>query len=196
MHRTLFAKPLQLFAVLPILAANILPSQSLGFVQNGPNVVVSTSAENGSLLQETTDNKQADFEEKAKKIDAYFASIKSPLVGYGKKFVEEAEKNDLPWNLLAGITMIESTAYRNACKNRSGANNGFGWGGCSISFKSIDEAIEVVSFHLGGNHPRTARYYEGKDIDGILKAFNPPKIVPDYSSKVQKVMKRIENFNI
>lgn len=196
MHRTLFAKPLQLFAVLPILAANVIPNPTLGIMVNGPSVVVSTSAENGSLLKETTDNKQADLEEKAKKIDAYFASIKSPLVGYGKKFVEEAEKNDLPWNLLAGITTIESTAYRNACKNPSGANNGFGWGGCTISFKSIDQAIEVVSSHLGGNHPKTARYYEGKDIDGILKAFNPPNIVSDYSQKVQRVMKKIENFKV
>ena len=81
-------------------------------------------------------------------------------------------------------------------KSESGKNNGFGWGSCKIAFKSVDEAIETIAHHLGGNHPKTAKYYEGKDIEGILNTYNPPKYRPDYVLLVTKVMKHIENQNI
>lgn len=190
------AKPLQLFAALPILAANVVPGQLVIPVPNASTVVVPAPVENGHLLQETLDNKQADLKEKAQKIDNYFASKNLPLAGYGEKFVTEAEKNDLPWNLLPAIAMIESTGYKFACRKPEGKNNGFGWGSCKIAFKSIDEAIETVAHHLGGNHPKTALYYEGKDIKGILNTYNPPKIRPDYVKLVTKVMENIEKQEV
>lgn len=190
------AKPLQLFAALPILAANVIPGQILIPVENASTVVVSASEENGPLVQESTDNKQKDLKEKALKIDQYFRSRNLPLAGYGEKFVIEAEKNDLPYNLLPAIAMIESTGYKFACKKPEGKNNGFGWGSCKIAFDSVDEAIEVIAHHLGGSHPNTARYYEGKDIEGILNTYNPPKYRPDYVPLVTYVMKKIENQKI
>ena len=39
-----------------------------------------------------------------------------------------------------------------------------------------------------GNNPNTAYHYANKNTEGILKAYNPPSIVPDYSNKVFKVM--------
>lgn len=187
------AKPLQLFAALPILAANVVPGQILIPAQNASTVVVPETVENRPLVQESLDNKQADLKEKAQKIDNYFAERGLPLEGYGNKFVIEAEKNDLPWNLLPAIAMIESTGYKFACKSTSGKNNGFGWGSCKIAFDSIDQAIETVALHLGGNHPKTEQYYAGKDIEGILQAYNPPKFRPDYVKLITKVMKNIEN---
>lgn len=193
------AKPLQLFAVLPILTANVIPVDVpvlLTDTENASIVVVSPNEENGPLFGKTLDNQQADLEEKAKKIDQYFADRNLPLAGYGKKFVEEAEKNDLPWNLLPSIAMIESTGYKFACKKAAGKNNGFGWGSCKIAFESVDEAIETVAHHLGGNHPKTARYYKDKDIVEILNTYNPPKVRPDYVPLVTKVMKNIEDQEI
>ncbi len=186
------AKPLQIFAVLPILTANVVSATPLLPVQdNVPTVVVSQNEQNGLLFGKKLDNKQAELEEKAQKIDNYFKSKNLPMAGYGKKFVEEAEKNGLPYNLLPAVGMIETTGGKFACKKV--AFSWFGWGSCKIPFQSVDESIEKISHHLGGNHPKTSRYYDGKDVDGILKSYNPPSVVPDYSAKVQRVMTAIDN---
>jgi hypothetical protein len=129
--------------------------------------------------------------EKAEAVDAFFAKLNSPLVGYGEKFVEEAEKNDLDWRLTAAIAARESTAYRNACKSAKGKNNGFGWGGCKIGFDSVDEAIEVVSKHLGGNSESTAKHYEGKTTLQILRKYNT--VVKTYPNEVVRIMKMIDD---
>ena len=112
-----------------------------------------------------------------------------PLSGYGMKMVEEAEKNNLDWRLLAAISVIESTGGKYKCKTAK--DNPFGWGSCRIGFNSTEEAIEVVARNLGGNNPKTAYYYANKNTEGILKSYNPPSIVPDYSEKVFRVMNTI-----
>ena len=161
----------------------------MDFVQKIPTVAVLANVQNGTLSNETTDNKQKDLEEKAGKIRAYFADKGLPLADYAEKLVVEAEKNDLPWTMLAAIAMRESTGYKFAC-----GNNGFGWGSCKIQFDSVDEAIETVARNLGGNNPKTAHHYENKDVDGILNAYNPPSVVRNYTPQVKAIMQTIENY--
>ena len=55
-----------------------------------------------SLLQQTMD-------QRAIKINKFFASYGSPLSTYGSKFVEEADKNGIDWRLVASIAHCEST---------------------------------------------------------------------------------------
>jgi hypothetical protein len=187
------AKPLQIFAVLPILTANVVsanPVMVLPIQDNGSTVVVSQNEQNGLLFGKKLDNKQAEIEEKAQKIDNYFRAKNLPLAGHGKKFVEEAEKYGIPYNLLPAIGMRETTGGKFACKKVT--YSWFGWGSCKINFKSVDESIEIISRHLGGDHPNTSKYYDGKDVDAILKAYNPPSVVEKYSSQVQAVMKAID----
>jgi len=191
MDKTL-VQTLQSFVVLPILATNLLIATPA--LDKIPTVAVPLTEENRPLNSSSTDNKQDELAIKAQKIDAYFEDRNLPLAGYGMKLASEAEKNGLPWSTLAAIAMIESTAYKNPCK--SDPDNGFGWGSCRIKFNSIDQAIETVAHTIGGNNPKMAFHYKGKDIDGILKAYNPPSVVPDYSQKVQRVMKTIENYPI
>lgn len=191
------AKPLQIFAVLPILTANVVtanPQMVMPIQDNVSTVVVSQNEQNGPLFEKVLDNKQAELDEKAKKIDAYFAQHNLPLAGKGSKFVEEAEKNGIPYNLLPAIGMIETTGGKFKCQKVT--HSLFGWGSCTINFTSVDESIEIISAHLGGKYPKTAKYYAGKDVDGILKSYNPPSVVPDYSQKVQKVMSAIDNQKI
>ena len=126
---------------------------------------------------------------KAEAIDAYFAERNMPLEGTGMKMVEEAIKNELDWRLLPAIAVRESTGGKFACKKVS--NSAFGWGSCKINFKSNDEAIEIVAKNLGGNNPKTARHYDEKDTVGILKAYNPPSIVPKYAEQVMSIMDKI-----
>lgn len=126
---------------------------------------------------------------KAKILDDYFASYDSPLEGYGMKFVQEAEKNDLDWRLLPAIAMRESTGGKQACKKA--ANSVFGYGSCKMSFKSIDESIEIVAKSLGGNNPNTAKHYDGKTTLQILRKYN--SVIANYPKQVVRIMKMIDD---
>lgn len=135
-----------------------------------------------------------DLEAKAKAIDDYFKSYNMPLAGTGKKMVEEAEKNDLDWRLLPAIAVRESTGGIHQCKKVG--FNPFGWGSCKIGFKSYDQAIETVARNLGGNNPNTKHHYHDKETLEILKAYNPPSIVPKYAEQVISIMNKIGNEDI
>ncbi|HAS80453.1 MAG: hypothetical protein UR25_C0001G0056 [Candidatus Nomurabacteria bacterium GW2011_GWE1_32_28] len=130
---------------------------------------------------------------KAEAIDNYFKSYNMPLSGMGMKMVEEALKNDLDWRLLPAIAVRESTGGKFECKKVK--NNAFGWGSCKIGFDSNEEAIETVARNLGGNNPKTERYYADKDIKGILQAYNPPSIVARYAHQVISIMESIGDEN-
>ncbi|MBP6911853.1 MAG: glucosaminidase domain-containing protein [Candidatus Pacebacteria bacterium] len=125
--------------------------------------------------------------EQASRIDEYFGKYNLPLEGYGMKFVLEAEKNNLDWRLLPAIAMRESTGGKFAC-----GHNPFGWGSCKISFETYDNAIETVAWNLGGNNPRTERYYKDKTISQIIDRYNPPHIVAGYKNQIWDIMEKIE----
>ena len=131
---------------------------------------------------------------KADAIDAYFQERDMPLAGFGMKMVEEAEKNNLDWRLIPAIAVRESTGGKFECKKVK--NSPFGWGSCKISFSSNEEAIEMVALNLGGNNPNTAKYYEDKTTEQILRAYNPPHIVPRYVHQVISIMNTIGDLEI
>lgn len=181
MNKKTITKFLQSFVAIPLFAASL---PMTGVVTNTvqPNVT--------SAYVITTQEVQV-RKEKAEAVDAFFKKLDSPLVGYGAKFVEEAEKNDLDWRLTAAIVARESTAYRHACKSAKGKNNGFGWGGCNIAFESVDQAIEVVSMNLGGNGGGAAHHYDGKTTAQILRKYNT--VIKNYPNEVIKIMKMIDD---
>lgn len=125
----------------------------------------------------------------AAKIDAYYGKYDLPLEGYGMKMVLAGEKNGISPLLLAAIAMRETTGGKFACHN-----NPFGWGSCKIKFNSFDHAIDVVAMNLGGHNPRTASYYKGKSLEGILKTYN--SVIPTYTKEIIGIMTKIENIKI
>jgi len=140
-------------------------------------------------LNQAVDPEAESLKAKAEAIDAYFRERKMPLEGMGKKMVEEAIKNELDWRLLPAIAVRESTGGKFECKRVP--NNAFGWGSCKIGFKSNEQAIEVVAKNLGGNNPKTAKHYDDKTTKEILRAYNPPSIVPKYVDQVISIMDTI-----
>lgn len=139
----------------------------------------------------TEEEKKAEIrKQKALAIDDYFKSKKMPLAGMGMHMVLEAEKNGLDWRLIPAISVIESTGGKHACKKVT--HSFLGWGSCKINFESKEKAIEIVAWNLGGNNPKTSKYYQkGQDLVDLLQTYNPPSIVPNYADKVIKVMNTI-----
>ena len=125
----------------------------------------------------------------AQAIDAYFSAHDMPILGTGLKMAIEADKNSLDWRLLPAIAVRESTGGKNDCTKAE--NNFFGWGSCKISFNSTNEAIEIIAMNLGGNNPNTAFHYADKTVKQILRAYNPPSIVPHYAQQVLSIMNAI-----
>jgi len=188
------------FILLPVLTMSGMPigntmgpvSQAVVDMVNTP--VVSFQRQNiltsdSLALNDAINQKLADQKIKALAIDDYFKVREMPLEGTGMKMVLEAEKNDLDWRLLPAIAVRESTGGKNACIKVK--NNSFGWGSCKIGFDSNEKAIETVAKNLGGNNPNTAYHYDEKTTKQILRAYNPPSVVPMYAEQVISIMNAI-----
>lgn len=175
---------LPLFAIaMPMTGVAVMPAPTQVISENS-NVIV---------MPLLTTEEEAIRSERAKTIDDFLTARNSPLAGYGRKFVDEAEKNGIDWRLLIATSGRETTFGRNMCKNPKAPNNAFGWGSCKIGFKSIDESIEVISKKLGGNDPSLKHYKDHMTSEQILKKYNPDSIVPGYSKQVVRIMKLIDD---
>ncbi len=190
MKRTLKSRFMQSFVVLPLLGTAFTgnPLMAIPTALGGVNSLIA------NVQTETISPEELTRIEHAAKIDTFFEEHDMPLAGYGRKMVEVAEANDLDWRLLPAIAVRESTGGRQACKKVP--NSHFGWGSCKIGFKSTDDEIATIGVHLGGNNPKTANHYDGKDTAGILRAYNPPSIVPTYTKEVFKIMDMIDHQSI
>jgi hypothetical protein len=155
---------------------------------------VSINTSGQFALGQGLDLKAIELKSKADAIDSYFAERNMPLEGTGMKMVLEAEAHDIDWRLLPAIAVRESTGGKFACKKAS--YSPFGWGSCKINFKSYDEAIEIVAKNLGGNNPKTAHHYDEKTTAQILRAYNPPSIVPRYAEQVISIMNAIGPMDV
>ena len=185
------------FILLPILTMSNAPvgpiSQAVIGIVNTPSIVslqkLNMEASGLLAINDALDQKLTDQKAKAQAIDAYFKARSMPLEGTGMKMILEAEKNNLDWRLLPAIAVRESSGGKNDCNRVQ--NNFFGWGSCKIGFISKEEAIEIVAHNLGGNNPNTERHYDNKTTRQILRAYNPPSIVPRYVEQVISIMDAI-----
>ncbi len=107
-------------------------------------------------------------------LDSIFESYKCPLVGKGKTFVKEADKNDIPYWMVPAIAFQESSCGRSTPKVEDNETyNAWGWavwGDNTHSFKNWDEGIKTVSQYLGD------RFYSQGITDPceIMKTYTPP----------------------
>lgn len=142
-----------------------------------------------ALDQSQADAHEKELKQRAQKIDAYFKDRGMPLAGRGLLMVRAAEENDLDWRLLPAIAVRESSGGKQMC-----GSNPFGWASCKVRFKSVDEAVNTVASHLGGNEARTESYYSGS-TDKKLHAYNGT-VVPTYANEVKAIMDKIEAQDI
>lgn len=120
--------------------------------------------------------------------DPRLASLKSffqkgdcPVFDESAEFLRAADRHSLDWRLLPSISMVESGGGRAAPNN-----NLFGWDNGRAVFSSFRAGIHDVASRL-----ETSKLYRDKDVDGILRMYNPSA---SYSGVVKSVMKRISPF--
>ena len=184
------------FVLLPVmtiaLPQGFVPKDSVNVVTT-PQIVLSQklNSESSSLFafNQEIDKEAQTLKVQADAVDAYFKEHNMPLEGKGMKMVQEAKKNGLDYRLLPAISARETTGGRAMCKNPKAPNNPFGWGSCHIGFDSIDESIEVIAKHLGGNMDSTAHHYDNKTTEEILRSYN--SVIPKYVKQVKSIMEDI-----
>lgn len=127
-------------------------------------------------------------------IEQFFAKYKSPLAPYGAKFVEAADKYNLPWELLPAITMQESNGGKKIPKDD--CLNPFGWGIHSqgtLCFSTWEAAIDKVAEGL-------KKYYVDQGLvttKQIMSKYNPTSYNRDgsWGNGVEYFVEEIRDFS-
>ena len=111
---------------------------------------------------------------RAQKLDAVFKMYDCPLEGLGQTFVDEADKNNIPWWLVAAVSFKESSCGKyTPTVNGKETYNAWGWGvyGTSISgFDNWVRGIETVSQYF------SQKFYQNgiTNVCDIMKIYTPP----------------------
>ena len=108
----------------------------------------------------------------------FFERSNCPVASLSPVFLQTSDAYDLDWRLLPSISFVESSGGK-AARN----NNIFGWDSGRAEFSSAIDCIHSVASSLANSS-----LYKHKDLDGILKTYNPNA---DYAAKVKSVMRRI-----
>ncbi len=174
------------FIIVPMLVSSLSMSTVTASVQSA--MLAKDQSSTIEVISPEEAALQANREETAAKIDAYFGQYNLPLTGYGMTMVLAGEKYDVDPLLIAGLAMRESTGCKHYIR---GTYNCFGWGGGKIKFASFEEAINVVAMKLG-----THKYYKGKSTHAKLQTYNPPSVVANYAGEVMGIMKKIDSITV
>lgn len=191
MHKKQTTSIIQSFIIVPMLASSISMNAFTASIQDA--ILANGQSDTVVLLSPEQQALQMEREKKAAKIDAYFGKHDLPLTGYGMTMVLAGEKYSVDPFLIAGLAMRESTGCKFYIK---GTFNCFGWGGGKIKFESYEHAIDTIAMNLGGHNEKTAHYYKGKSVKGILETYNPPSVVPTYAHEVMAIMKKIDTMPV
>lgn len=111
---------------------------------------------------------------RAQRINGVFKIYNCPLEGLGDVIVYEADKNDIPWWLVAAVSFQESGCGKKTPKPGGAESyNAWGWGvygGYVFSFDNWVRGIETVSKYFGDKF-----FSKGiADTCEIMKTYTPP----------------------
>ena len=116
---------------------------------------------------------------RAKILEGFLESYESPLAPYAQVFIDEADKNNLDWKLVAAIAGVESWFGQKIPYN---SYNGWGYGvyGDNVRlFESWEDGIHVVSTALRDDYLNRWGATNVSEIGAIYAAD------PNWSNKVQ-----------
>ncbi len=171
----LIALPVIILAVSPTTANDT-------FSDSAPRPQISTTPIKQNVMVVSVVAKK---DNRAERLNKYFATNGSPFTGKGKNFVEIADKYDMDWTLLPAIANLESQLGKYI---PAGSFNPYGWNNGKYRFGSWENANEVVA-----NALRTRYVPVGK--------ISPYKIGPTYAAnpnwaaRVSSYQRELVNFN-
>lgn len=91
---------------------------------------------------------------RAERLEQYFAAKNSPFKGKAGNFVEVADKYDIDWTLLPAIANLESQLGKQV---PAYSNNPYGWNNGKYQFASWENANEVVAKALRTRYAPTGQ---------------------------------------
>lgn len=122
---------------------------------------------------------------RAERLEKYFAVKGSPFAGKGNNFVEVADKYDIDWTLLPAIAYLESQLGKQV---PAYSYNPYGWNNGKYRFGSWENANEVVANGLRTRYAPT----------GVITPFRIGKMYaasPTWAQRVAKYQIEISKFN-
>ena len=124
-----------------IFSLTVLYSQKSYAVDN-------TDDSSAPLTQTSTPVVRQPVDNRAKILQDYLQANNSPLAPYAQTFITEADRNNIPWELLPAISGVESNFGVNIPPD---SYNGWGfgiYGNNVLRFASWDDGITQVSYSL------------------------------------------------
>ena len=111
---------------------------------------------------------------RSQKINVVFKAYKCPMEGLGEVFIHEADKNNIPWWLVAAVSFQESGCGKKSPKvDGEETYNAWGWGIYGDNMHTFDnwaQGIETVSKYFGNKF-----YSKGvTNTCDIMKVYTPP----------------------
>jgi len=153
-----------------------------------PQQVKAETAGTSAVLMSSFDTQQQDNDKRIQVLRAYLEKRNSPLAPYANVFVNEADKNNLDWRLVASISGLESS-FGIHIPTYSYNGWGFGvYGDNVLRFSSWEEGIATVSKALRDNYIDKWGATNVYEIGRIYAAS------PTWAARVTYFMNNIEAF--
>ena len=153
---------LLLISLLFMSASKTKPSYKYSLYSSKPLVLGATTGEAGV------------GDSRIEKINQVFETYNCPLSGLGKVFVEEADKNEIPYWVVAAVSFQESSCGKNIpFVDGESSYNAWGWAvyGDNVKvFDSWEHGIEVVSAYM----EETFFSQDITELCEIMRTYTPP----------------------
>ncbi len=112
------------------------------------------------------------------RLRAFLARRGYPVCELAEDFIAAAERHQLDWRLLPAISIVESSGGKYYINN-----NIFGWDVHNTHFTSVRDGIHYVASRLAASD-----LYKDKDLDAILRTYNPCEIYPGRIKRLMRAM--------
>lgn len=155
-----------------------------------PQTTQALETASGSSASLQTSLSLKDNDNRAKILKKFLEKYSSPLALHSQTFINNADKYDLDWRLVASISGVESTFGKFIPYN---SYNGWGWGiygENTIYFSSWEDGIETVSKGLKENYINKWGAENVYEIGSIYAAS------PRWAGNVTFFMEKITEFQI
>jgi hypothetical protein len=166
------------FLAVTILTTAILPQK----------IYANTSATSAALVLPSV-TKATEKDSRAVILQKYLEAHNSPLSAYAATFIDEADKNDIDWKMVAAISGVESTFGQHI---PAASYNGWGFGvyGDNVRrFSSWEDGIATVSTSLKEDYMDK---YGAKDVYQIGRIYAAS---PTWAYRVQNFMDEIDAYS-